>query len=213
MEKYCYGNPEADVVLIQPFDEFELENIERENKNITEGYGGDFCIVAVKVDDWNMDLSPWKAPAVFGREGFGGGAQKTLDEITKLCSDKTKTYIIGGYSLSGLFALWAAYNTDIFSGVAAASPSMWFPGFIDYMKEKEILSGKIYLSLGDKEEKTKNPVMATVGDRIREAYTVLSEKGTDCILEWNEGNHFRDADVRTAKAFSWVLRRLNNERI
>ncbi|MCR5457457.1 MAG: esterase [Clostridiales bacterium] len=209
MKIYCYGNPEADVVLVQLVDEYELENIERENKNITEEYKGDFCLAAVKVNDWNMDLSPWKAPAVFGREGFGGGAQKTLDEITKLCSDKTKTYIIGGYSLAGLFALWAAYNTDIFSGVAAASPSMWFPGFIDYMKEKEILSGKIYLSLGDREEKAKNPVMSTVGSRIREAYTVLSEKGTDCILEWNEGNHFRDADIRTAKAFSWVLRRMN----
>ena len=34
MEKYCYGNPEADVVLVQPVDEYELENIERENKNI-----------------------------------------------------------------------------------------------------------------------------------------------------------------------------------
>ncbi len=25
------------------------------------------------------------------------------------------------------------------------------------------------------------------------------------MLEWNEGNHFRDADIRTARAFSWLL--------
>ena len=103
-------------------------------------------------------------------------------------------------------SLWSAYRTDLFSGVAAASPSVWFPGFSDYMKEHEISTGAVYLSLGDREEKTRNPVMSTVGDRIREAYALLSERGVKCVLEWNEGNHFKDADVRTAKAFSWVIK-------
>ncbi|MBO4423682.1 MAG: esterase, partial [Clostridia bacterium] len=133
------------------------------------------------------------------------GAEKTLDEILKLCSDAGKTYYIGGYSLAGLFALWAAYRTDVFKGVAAASPSMWFPGFADYIKKNEIKTGAVCLSLGDKEEKTRNPVMATVGDRIREAHALLSGRGVKCTLEWNEGNHFKDADIRTAKAFSWVM--------
>ncbi len=209
MKTYEFGNPKADIVLVQPVDDYDLKGIENEFAIISSEYNGDIRLIAVKVDDWNRDLSPWQAPAVFGKEGFCGEAEKTLKDIIRICSDSSKTFYIGGYSLAGLFALWAAYNTDIFLGVAAASPSMWFPGFIDYMKEKEILSGKIYLSLGDREEKTKNPVMSTVGNRIREAYTVLSEKGTDCILECHEGNHFRNADIRTAKAFSWVLRRMN----
>ena len=49
--------------------------------------------------------------------------------------------------------------------------------------------------------------MATVGDRIREAYSLITEQNIDSILEWNEGNHFKDADLRTAKAFSWVMKR------
>jgi predicted alpha/beta superfamily hydrolase len=118
----------------------------------------------------------------------------------------SKTYYIGGYSLAGLFALWAAYRTDVFKGVAAASPSMWFPGFADYMNENEIKTGAVYLSLGDKEEKARNPVMATVGDRIREAHAMLSGHGVKCTLEWNEGNHFKDTDIRTAKAFSWLIK-------
>lgn len=130
---------------------------------------------------------------------------KTLEEVLMLCADKTKTYYIGGYSLAGLFALWAAYQTDIFSGVAAASPSMWFPDFDEYMKKNEIKTGTVYLSLGDREEKARNPVMATVGDRIREAHALLDELDVNCKLEWNEGNHFKDADIRTAKAFSWVM--------
>ena len=64
----------------------------------------------------------------------------------------------------------------------------------------------VYLSLGDKEEKTKNKIMATVGDRIREQYELL--RSINCTLEWNEGNHFKEPDIRTAKAFAWCIERL-----
>ena len=74
------------------------------------------------------------------------------------------------------------------------------------MKEHELQSQAVYLSLGDKEEKTRNPLMATVGERIREAHDLLKEQGRNCILEWNQGNHFKDANLRTAKAFCWVMK-------
>jgi predicted alpha/beta superfamily hydrolase len=157
------------------------------------------------VENWNFELSPWKAPAVFGKEEFGDGAADTLAEIQKYCDDKSKTYYIGGYSLAGLFALWAAYHTDLFKGVAAVSPSIWFPDFLQYMKNNKIQSANVYLSLGDKEEKTRNKIMATVGERIREAYQTLKDDGVNCILEWNAGNHFKDADIRTASGFIWLL--------
>jgi hypothetical protein len=83
---------------------------------------------------------------------------------------------------------------------------MWFPGFVDYMKANEIKAKAVYLSLGDMEEKARNPIMASVGNKIREAYELLSNQGVKCILEWNEGNHFQDADIRTAKAFSWIIK-------
>ena len=69
----------------------------------------------------------------------------------------------------------------------------------------------VYLSLGDREERARNPVMATVGDRIREAHALLREWDIDCTLEWNEGNHFANADLRTAKAFLWVLKHIRTE--
>ena len=206
MKTYEFGNADANIVLIQPVDDHDLEGIENEFALITNSCNKSFDFIAVRIDDWNNDLSPWEAPAVFGKAGFGSDASKTLNEMLKLCNDKSKSYYIGGYSLAGLFSLWAAYQTKVFDGVAAASPSMWFPGFADYMKENEIHTDTVYLSLGDREEKARNPVMATVGDRIREANAFLKERGVNCILEWNEGNHFKDADIRTAKAFSWVLR-------
>lgn len=205
MEISEFGNPQSDIVLIQPVDDHDLEGIENEFAEIKRYSEKDFCLITVKVNDWNNDLSPWKAPAVFGKDDFGGGASKTLEDLLKLCADKGKTNYIGGYSLAGLFALWAAYQTDVFSGVAAASPSLWFPDFDAYMKKNGIRTENVYLSLGDREEKTRNPVMATVGDRVREAHVLLKERNVNCILEWNNGNHFMDADIRTAKAFTWVM--------
>ena len=58
---------------------------------------------------------------------------------------------------------------------------------------------------GDREEKTKNPLMSQVGKAIREAYKILQEKNRQCCLEWNQGNHFKDPDLRMAKGFAWLL--------
>ena len=204
METYLFGNEPAPNILIQPVDSHDLEGIENEVRTIRELTEADFQLIAVKVESWNRDLSPWKAPAVFGNEGFGDGATEFLDEILKLCPDG-RTCFIGGYSLAGLFALWAAYRTGRFAGTAAASPSVWFPGFPEFMRNNRIQTSAVYLSLGDREEKTRNPVMAAVGNRIREAEDILKNQGVRCRLEWNPGNHFRDADIRTAKAFAWVL--------
>ena len=212
MTRFEYGNPESSNVLIQMVDDHDPSVIESEVNTITERAGDDFYLIALKVDDWNHDLSPWEAPAVFGDEAFGDGAEKTLSGVLAELTDSGKKYYIGGYSLAGLFALWAAFQTDRFEGVAAASPSIWFPGFVEYMRNNPVHTSKVYLSLGDREEKTRNPVMASVGDCIRAGYEILLDKGTACTLEWNKGNHFKDADIRTAAAFSWVIKKQKENR-
>ena len=211
MTIYEYGNPDADTVLIQLTGDHELSVLKNEVEEIRKRTSTDFRLIAAKVDDWNYELSPWKAPAVFGNEDFGDGAVRTLEQILTLCTDKSRTYYIGGYSLAGLFSLWAAYQTDVFSGIAAASPSVWFPGFIDYMKESKIKSKNVYLSLGNKEEKTRNPVMAKVGDCIREGHAWIKAEGVNCTLEWNQGGHFKEPMTRTARAFAWVMQQNRNE--
>ncbi len=201
-----FGDRKSNTVLIQPVDDHDLAVIESEVSAIEKLSEDPFHLITIKVDSWNNDLSPWKAPAVFGNEDFGDGAGNMLQKILTLTGDRDKSYFIGGYSLAGLFSLWAAYQTDIFSGVAAASPSVWFPGFTAYVKKNEIHSGKVYLSLGDREEKTRNHMMSKVGDSIREIYGWYTERGVNCCLEWNKGNHFKEPDLRTAKAFAWLLR-------
>ncbi|MBR6223208.1 MAG: esterase [Lachnospiraceae bacterium] len=201
---YEYGNKNSNNILIQPIGDQDLGIIDNEVHAINE-YTIDYYLFAVKVDDWNNDLSPWEAPAVFGNKGFGSGASDTLGEIMKLITDQSKDYYIGGYSLAGLFSLWTAHQTDVFKGVAAASPSIWFPGFLDYMRKNDLRTERVYLSLGDNEAKTRNAVMSTVADRIQEANELLNRRGIITTLEWNKGNHFKETDLRMAKGFGWIL--------
>ena len=208
---YEYGNAEAQTVLIQPVDDHDMARLEAEVGEIRKLAGMEFRLLAVKVEDWNFDLSPWQAPAVFGNDDFGDGAKETLTKILEHCQDKNCSYIIGGYSLAALFSLWSAYQTDLFCGVAAASPSMWFPGFVDYMKGHTPKCNHVYLSLGDKEEKTRNPVMARVSDCIRNGFEHLAGTDVNCVLEWNKGNHFKEPEIRTAKAFGWVIQSLKKQ--
>ena len=96
MTYHYYGDKNADIVLIQPVGDHDLPEIENEVAEIKKLTSVDFQLIAVKVEDWNRELSPWEAPAVFGNEGFGNGAEDTLAEILTLCSDKNKNYYIGG---------------------------------------------------------------------------------------------------------------------
>ena len=217
------------MLLIQPVDDHDIEVLDSEVARIARLAGGrGFTLAAFKVEDWNADLSPWEAPPVFGSEGFAGGAEETLkyvseqlipeltgvtcgkgntDGLQSALPEDTKIYI-GGYSLAGFFALWAAYQTDLFRGAAAASPSVWFPGWIRYAERNAIKADKVYLSLGDKEEKTRNPVMRTVGDCIRRQHELLQADPAceECTLEMNQGNHFKEPGIRTAKGFAWLIK-------
>ena len=207
METVRFGG-DAQTVLIQPVDEYEAAGLEHEFAALRSLTEQDFQLIACRVDDWNRALSPWAAPAVFGGTAFSGGAGDTLAQITALCDDPEKQYCLGGYSLAGLFALWAVYQTDRFAGAAAVSPSVWFPGFSAYLREHPIRTGSVYLSLGDREERTRNPVLSSVGDCIRADYALLCAQGIPCTLEWNKGNHFQQPDLRMAKGFAWLLNRL-----
>jgi len=165
-------------------------------------------IVSVKVDDWNSEMSPWKADPVFGDEGFGEGAQGMLDRITEdiLPEIGCNGYAICGYSLAGLFSLWSCYNSDAFIGCAAASPSVWFPDWDTYIDGRDFRAKKAYLSLGDKEAKTRNQTMSRVADRIVFQHDRLKEQlgEANTFLEWNQGNHFKDVSTRRIRSMEWL---------
>lgn len=192
-------------VIIQPVDEHDLQGLDEEVTWLGNHSSTKFTLVAFRIRNWNVELSPWKAPAVFGREDFGEGASNTLcyvlDEL--VTRFKGNRYCLGGYSLAGLFALWSGYQTDVFSSIVGASPSVWFPKWIEYADRHQMKANRVYLSLGDKETKARNPIMARVGECIERMHKLL-----DCekMVEWNEGNHFKDNAIRTAKGLAWAIR-------
>ena len=150
-----------------------------------------FYLAAISNLDWNNELSLWESPALYKNDGgFFGGADSYLSLLTEkiipaVCDSigtKPSYLALAGYSLAGLFAIYAAYKTDIFSRILSASGSLWFPGFEEYVKSHNFIKkpDSIYLSLGDTLE-------------------------IPAVFELNKGNHFTDAALRTAKGIKWIL--------
>ena len=128
-----YGGANAEYLLLQMTGEHELQSMDYEVAAIAQS-SRNFLLAAIPVGSWNDALSPWKAPAVWGKQGFGGKAGETLRFLTEQVIPTLEQQfplpenvkiILGGYSLAGLFALWASTQTDLFYGVAAASPAVW----------------------------------------------------------------------------------------
>ena len=79
--------------------------------------GAGAAVAVITGVDWDADLSPWAAPRAFARgEDFAGNARNYRKELTgkivpaveaKLPAP-VRTRAIAGYSLAGLFALYAA---------------------------------------------------------------------------------------------------------
>lgn len=214
--KLCtiYSDNNPAFLLIQPTDQRELESLDNEIEHINSLTDSPFVLAAFEITNWNKELSPWTAQPVFGNEPFGNDAGETLNYIKNILipelQDKFSSdlpIILGGYSLAGLFSLWAAYTSDSFD-VVAVSPSVWFPGWVDFIDGRSPCAKSIYLSLGKKEEKARNRTMAAVGDNIRRQYELLKGSSANCILEWNEGNHFTEPEVRMAKGFAWCINSL-----
>ena len=211
-----YLNEDTEYILIQPVDENDISVLDNEVKHIEENTDRNFSLVAFKIEDWNSELTPWGMPLLRGKGNFGDGAAGTLEFIKNdlipalleyiNIENKEIKYILGGYSLAGLFSLWSGYQTDVFEGIAAVSPSVWYKKWIEYVETEKTLSEKIYLSLGDTEEKTKHQILSKIGDNIRKQHEILENSGNvKTVLEWNEGNHFKNPDIRTAKGFLWVM--------
>ena len=210
-----YKSERPECLLIQPTDEHDREVLDQEVETIRSLARRPFTLVAFQIKDWQRELTPWSAPAVFGKTPFGDGAPGTLVFIegklmaqlkrAGLYHKDTMPCLLGGYSLAGLFALWAAYQSPVFNGIAAVSPSVWYPRWMEYALAHRPFAPAVYLSLGDKEEKTRNVVMAQVGNNIRRQHDLLTAQAVNTTLEWNVGNHFQHPDERTAKGFAWLM--------
>ena len=157
------------------------------------------------------------SPAAFKNgEPFTGGAGETLHLLVEEIMPKAEKELprapdwrgIAGYSLAGLFALYAIYQTDVFTRVGCISGSLWFPGFLEYVftHEPKRRPGCLYFSLGDKEAKTRNPALQTVQENTKAVQAFYRKKGIVTMFQMNRGNHFIQGAERVADGMKWLLK-------
>ena len=186
-------------------------------------------LVNVGVDLWEENFSPWCAPRVFAKgPNFGDGAQKTLDTLINqvipwaesALSDPPAYRVLVGYSLAGLFSLWAGVSQPgaphvdapvaTFQRIGAVSGSFWFPGLLDYV-DQQLRGGAVglthaYLSLGDRETRTPNPQIMHVQENAELLASKFENAGITSMFELNRGNHFQNVEGRMQKALDWLVK-------
>lgn len=165
------------------------------------------------VDDWNRDLSPWEAPPLVRTQPpFAGQAPTTLACLTQelLPAFEHREGLnpvrraIMGYSLGGLFALYALLESNAFVAAASCSGSLWFDGWLDYLGTRPQLAqpAYCYLSLGRKERRARNPRLKTVEDALRATTAALEERGATCEVTLTDGGHGHQVPERVASGIA-----------
>lgn len=177
-----------------------------------------FTLVAISDLDWNHDMVPWDSPPAFkNAEPCTGGADDYLRFLTEEIIPTAESELpgpprwrgIAGYSLAGLFALYAICQTDLFSRVGSMSGSLWFPGMKEYIfsHKPKPQPDCIYFSLGDKESKTRTPILRGVRQNTEEIQAFYQDKGIDTVFKLNPGNHYDHVAERTAAGIAWMVSR------
>lgn len=148
---------------------------------------------------------------------------------------ESNTFVLNGYSMGGLFTLYTASKSSLFDAFSAPSGSVWYPDFVEYVRgsgnvshspesagpvESAVLAEPagsikpagapraIYLSLGDRESRTRNPYLSKTEDNMRVLEEVYRSRGIPTVFVLNKGNHFQGVTLRVAKGIKWVLETL-----
>lgn len=208
---YPAAEPGAPVVYLNTFGEEGQAVFDA----LTAIGGPALTLVTISGLDWDRDMSPWDSPAVFKSAApFAGGADDYLrllaEEIVPAAERRLPSTPIwrgiAGYSLAGLFAVYALYRTDVFSRAASVSGSLWFPGFREYVLSHTPLRQPdcVFFSLGDRESKTRNPVLRTVQENTEALCEFCRGQGIRIVFQLNPGGHHDHPAQRTAAGIQWI---------
>ena len=178
----------------------------------------EFVLAAIRPHCWNDDLTPWECPGLFADDApFAGKAAEQLrllesEIIPRVEGDaprKPEQRVLAGYSLAGLFATWACFNSASFRCVASASGSLWYPDFAGYAAASEFARKptSAYFSLGSKEARTPSRLLRNVAQGTRDVVDLFEARSVSTTFEQNPGNHFKDPTLRMAKGIVWALTR------
>lgn len=202
----------APVIYLNTFED-EGEHVQ---KALQDAGGAPCTLVAVSVSEWERDMSPWAIPPIAKNAApCTGGADEHLRLLVEAILPQVECTLSGkpvwrglaGYSLAGLFALYALYKTDVFTRVASVSGSLWYPKFPEYARTQEMkrVPERLYFSLGDREQETRNPYLKPVQENTQALEAFYRSRGIRTIFQLNPGNHYTNGAARTAAGLCWLL--------
>lgn len=202
----------APVIYLNTFAD-EGEHVQ---KALQDAGGAPCTLVTVSISAWEHDMSPWAIPPISKNAApCTGGADEHLRLLTEAILPKAERTLSGepvwrglaGYSLAGLFAVYALYKTDLFARAASVSGSLWYPDFLEYARTQEMkrTPERLYFSLGDREQNTRNPYLKTVQENTQALEAFYRSRGIRTIFQSNPGNHYANSAMRTAAGLLWLL--------
>lgn len=174
------------------------------------------ALAVIDAPDWSAAFSPWPAEKVLRGSGdFTGDADTTLQlllrdivpELERTLEFPVKKRCLAGYSMGGLFAVYAAFRCGAFDRIASVSGSLWFDGFSDYTAAHEFFRSpeRAVFSLGSREKHTANPRMACVERSTLAVAELFRRRGTDTRYFSEPGSHFSDVPGRISRALQALL--------
>lgn len=177
---------------------------------------GPFALTSLTDIDWDADYTPWPSAELPGRE-MAGRADALLEETQgpllaaarERLGDAARVGILG-YSLGGLFALYAASRPDSpFDCAASVSGALWYEGFAEYAARAPFPRlRRAYVSLGLKEAKTARGPMGRGKAASEAVFRELAARlgPENAAFEWNNGNHFFEVPQRVGKAIAFLCK-------
>ena len=161
-------------------------------------------VVSAPVADWGDALTPWPAPALRpGEKDFGGRAEETLASLVERLDQAPGPHAICGYSLGGLFALYAFVQEPRLAACACLSGSVWYEGWVDWLRENapDCAGRYAYFSVGKKEKRAGLP-FRHVEEDLAACAEILRANGCRVDVTLGPGSHIQHVTERLAAGLS-----------
>lgn len=164
-------------------------------------------------------FTPWKAPNLRpSMPDFTGKLNEYHNQVFEhllpklLCKysiDESKI-AYGGYSLGGLAAVYSMYTSTAPSIIFSLCGSFWYPQFLDYCKNHEVLNKKaaLYLQNGKTEGGKHNNILSNTPILSAKLHKLLSDRLDNVTSTFDEYGHHENIAGRYENLIEWLKENL-----
>lgn len=167
-------------------------------------------LVGVDSENELRDFTPWWHPA-FKKEAddFGGAGDAYLADVVLPVARETRALLtesgsreaplaIMGYSLGGLLCLQSLMVSDLFDVCLVASPSVWYPGFVNRLERSDIVhDGRVVIACGKNEGAGHPEPIAGIRQDVDRVFAILESRlSLPPSIVIDEGDHHQGLNER-----------------